>query len=55
MYSTTVPERILYQTDASFTKIVFTTDDMTNTIKGLDSNKSHGHDNLSIRMSNMTI
>ena len=46
----TVPERILYQTDASLAKIVFTTDDIANIIKNLDSNKSHDHDNISIRM-----
>ena len=46
----TVPERILYQTDASLAKIVFTTDDIANIIKNLDLNKSHGHDNISIRI-----
>ena len=49
--NSTVPERILYRTDASLAKIVFTTDDIANIIKNLDSNKSHGHDNISIRMS----
>ena len=48
--SSTVPERILYQTDASLAKIVFTTDNIANIIKNLDSNKSHSHDNISIRM-----
>ena len=43
----TVLERVLYQTDASLAKTVFTTDDIANTIKNLDSNKSHGHDNIS--------
>ena len=48
--NSTVPERILYRTDASLAKIVFTTDDIANIIKNLDSNKSHGRDNISIRM-----
>ena len=48
--NSTVLKRILYQTDASLAKIVFTSDDMANMIKNLDSNKSHGHDNISIRM-----
>ena len=51
--SSTVPERILYQTDASLAKIVFTTDNIANIIKNLDSNKSHSHDNISIRMLNI--
>ena len=46
----TVLERVLYQTDAFLAKIVFTTDDIANTIKNLDSNKSHGDDNISIWM-----
>ena len=45
-----VPERILYRTDTSLGKIVFTTEDVANIIKNLDSSKSHGHDNVSIRM-----
>ena len=49
--NSTVPERILYRIDVSLAKIVFTTDDIANIIKNLDSNKSHGHDNISIRMS----
>ena len=48
--NSTVPERILYRTDASLAKIVFTTNDIANIIKNLDSNKSHGHDNASLRM-----
>ena len=48
--NSTVPERILYRTDAPLAKIVFTTYDIANIIKNLDSNKSHGHDNVSIRM-----
>ena len=48
--NSTVPERILNQTDASLAKIVFTTDDIANIIKNLDSNKSHGHNDISIRM-----
>ena len=48
--NSTVPERILYRTDASLAKVVFTTDDIANIIKNLDSNKSHGHDNVSIHM-----
>ena len=31
-------------------KIVFTTDVIANIVKNLDSNKSHGHDNVSIHM-----
>ena len=42
--NSTVPERILYRADASLAKIVFTTDDIANIIKNLDSSKSHGHD-----------
>ena len=48
--NSTVPERILYRADASLAKILFTTDDIANIIKNLDSNKSHGPDNISIRM-----
>ena len=48
--NSTAPEKILYRTDASLAKIVFIADDMANIIKNLDSNKSHGHDNMSIRM-----
>ena len=48
--NSTVPERIINQADASLAKIVFTTDDIANIIKNLDSNKSHGHDDISIRM-----
>ena len=48
--NSTVPERILYRTDASLAKVVFTTDDIANIIENLDSNKSLGHDNISIRM-----
>ena len=44
--NSTVPERILYRTDTPLAK----TDDTANIIKNLDSNKSHGHDNGSIRM-----
>ena len=39
--------------DVSLAKIVFTTDDIANVIKNLDSNKSHSHDNISIRMLNI--
>ena len=46
----TVPERILYRTDASLAKVVSTTDDIANIIKNLDSDKSLSHDNISIRM-----
>ena len=45
-----VPERILYLTEASLAKIDFTTDDISNITKNLDSKKSHGHDNISIRI-----
>ena len=45
-----VPERILYLTEASLAKIDFTTDDISNITKNLDSKKSHGHDNTSIRI-----
>ena len=45
-----VLERILHQADTSLAKIPFTTDDIANTIKNLDSNKSHGRDNISIRL-----
>ena len=48
--NSTVPERISYRTDASFTKIAFTIGDIANIIKNLDSNKSHGHDKTSISM-----
>ena len=48
--NSTVPEKILYRTDASLAKIVFTADDIANIINILDSNKSLGHDNISIRM-----
>ena len=48
--NSTVPERILYRTDASLAKAVFTTDDLANIIKNLDSNKSLGHNTISIRM-----
>ena len=48
--NSTVSERILYRTDTSLTKIIFTTDDIANIIKNLNSNKSHGHDNASIRI-----
>ena len=46
--NSTDPERILYQTDASLAKIVFTTDNIANITKNLDSNKSHDYDNISI-------
>ena len=36
----TVPESILYRTDASLAKSVFATDVVANIIKNLDSNKS---------------
>ena len=42
-----------YTGDVSLAKIVFTTDDIANIIKNLDSNKSHSHDNISIRMLNI--
>ena len=45
-----VPESILYKTDASLAKIVFTTDEIANIIKNIYSNISHGHHNISIRM-----
>ena len=35
---------------ASLAKVVFTTGDIANIIKNLDSDKSHGHDNISIRI-----
>ena len=44
--NSTVPESILYQTDASLAKIVFATVKIANVIKNLDSNKSHRHDNI---------
>ena len=47
--NSTVSERVLYRIDASLAKIVFTTDDVPNIIKNIDSNKSHGHDNITIR------
>ena len=47
--NSTVPERILYQTAAFLSKIVFATDDVANIIKNLDSNKSEGHNNISIQ------
>ena len=47
--NSTVPERILYRADTPLAK----TDDIANIIKNLDSNKSHGHDNGSIRMLNI--
>ena len=48
--NSTVPERILYRTDASLAKIVFIIDNIADIIKNRDSNKSHGLDNISIRM-----
>ena len=45
-----VTERILYPTDSSLGNIVFTTDNLANIIKNLDSNKSQDHGNISIRM-----
>ena len=48
--NSTVSERILYLTDASLAKIVFTTDDIANKYRFIDSSKSHGHDSISIRM-----
>ena len=45
--------RILYRTNASLAKIVFTTDNIANIIKNLDSNKSHVHNNISICMLNI--
>ena len=51
--NSTVLKGVLYWTDISLAKIVFTTDDIANIIKNLDSNKSHSHDNISIRMSNI--
>ena len=48
--NSTVLERVLYRTDASLAKIVFTTDGIANIIKNLDSNKSHSHGNISIWM-----
>ena len=47
--NSTVPERILYRTAAFLSKIVFATDDVANIIKNLDSNKSEGHNNISIQ------
>ena len=44
--NSTVPESILYQTDASLAKIVFTTVKIPNIIKNLGSNESHRHDNI---------
>ena len=48
--NSTVTEKILYPTDSSSGNIVFTTDNLANIIKNLDSNKSQGHGNISIRM-----
>ena len=43
----------MYRTNTSLAKIIFTTDNIANIIKNLDSNKSHGHNNVSVRMLNL--
>ena len=45
--------RILYRTNTSLAKIIFTTDNIANIIKNLDSNKFHGDNNVSVRMLNL--
>ena len=43
----------MYRTNTYLAKIIFTTDNIANIIKNLDSNKSHGHNNVSVRMLNL--
>ena len=48
--NSTVPEKILYRSKTFLAKVVFSTDDVANIVKNIDSNKSHGHNNISARM-----
>ena len=48
--NSSLPNKLNYLTEKRFTKIRFSEDDIARIIQNLDSNKAHGHDQISIRM-----
>ena len=44
------PSNLVYHTNEKLSDIVFNSEDIYKVISGLDPNKSHGHDMISIRM-----
>ena len=45
-----LPSEIIKKTDNSLYSVKFSTEDMLQIITNLDSNKAHGHDEITIRM-----
>ena len=45
-----LPTRLSFQTDKRLSPVTFSAEDIGKIIQGLGPNKSHGHDNISIRM-----
>ena len=48
--SSTLPQDIVFQTNDSLSSFKISFDDVLKLIRGLDENKAHGHDGISIRM-----
>ena len=45
-----LPSNLVYHTEGKLSDIVFNSEDIGKVISGLDPNKAHGHDIISIRM-----
>ena len=48
-----LPSNLAYHTNEKLSNIVFNSEDIDKVISGLDPNKAHGHDMISIRMLKM--
>ena len=45
-----LPTSLSFRTDKRLSSVTFSAEDIGKIIQGLDHNKAHGHDNISIRM-----
>ena len=45
-----LPPGLIFRTDKRLSSVTFSAEDIGKIIQGIDCNKSHGHDNISIRM-----
>ena len=49
-YNSSLPADVNYIVDKRLSTVTFSAKDIRNIIQNLNSNKAHGHDNISIRM-----
>ena len=45
-----LPTSLSFRTDERLSSVTFAAEDIRKIIQGLDHNKAHGHDNISVRM-----